>query len=126
MKSRILVLTAVVMPSLFFSACGGSSGSTGTTGGTMPPPPLTYTIGVMVSGLSGRGLVLQDNGGDNLSVTANGSFTFATSIAGGGAYSVAVLTQPSSPAQTCAVTNGNGTANANVTSVKVTCTTVVS
>ena len=37
----------------------------------------TYTVGGTVSGLSGT-VVLQDNGGDDLSVTANGSFTFAT------------------------------------------------
>ena len=37
----------------------------------------SFTVGGTVSGLSGT-VVLQDNGGDNLSVTANGSFTFAT------------------------------------------------
>jgi len=42
-------------------------------------PP--YTIGGTVSGLLGTGLVLQDNGGNNLSVSANGSFTFTTAIA---------------------------------------------
>ena len=42
----------------------------------------SYSIGGTVSGLSGT-VVLQDNGGDDLSVTANGSFTFATSLAGG-------------------------------------------
>ena len=38
-----------------------------------------------MSGLSGT-VVLQDNGGDNLSVSANGSFTFATPLAAGAAY----------------------------------------
>ena len=84
---------------------------------------VTYTIGGMVSGLSGSGLVLQDNGGNNLAVTANGTFTFTTAINSGAAYKVTVLTQPSSPAQTCAVTNGSGTATANVTNVAVACTT---
>jgi N-acetylneuraminic acid mutarotase len=68
-------------------------------------------------------LVLQNNGGDNLTVSANGSFTFKTAIASGGSYKVTVLTQPATPAQTCAVTGGTGTASANVTSVQVTCTT---
>ena len=65
--------------------------------------------------------MLQDNGGDNLSVTANGTFTFATALANGAAYNVTVLTNPSG--QTCTVTNGSGTiASANVTNVAVTCT----
>jgi hypothetical protein len=76
-----------------------------------------------VSGLSGTGLVLQNNGGDSLSVSASGSFTFVTPVSSGGIYSVMVLTQPSSPAQTCSVTNGNGTASANVTGVQIACVT---
>ena len=85
----------------------------------------TYTIGGTVSGLSGAGLVLQDNLGNNLPVSTNGSFTFTTAIASGSAFNVAVFSQPSSPAQTCGVTAGaSGTvASANVTSVVVTCTT---
>jgi hypothetical protein len=82
-------------------------------------PPVTYSVGGSVSGLSGT-LVLQNNGGDNLSVTANGSFAFATKLTGGSAYSVTALTQPSG--QTCTVSGGTGTvAAANVTSVVVTC-----
>jgi hypothetical protein len=84
----------------------------------------TYTVGGNVSGLAGSGLVLQLNGGNNLPVAANGSFTFPTALADGTAYVVTVGTQPSSPTQTCAVTNGSGTiAGANVTNVVVTCTT---
>src|SRR5215469_15227394 len=82
--------------------------------------PSMYTVGGSVSGLSGT-VVLQDNGGDTLSVSANGSFTFATSLASGAAYSVTVKTNPSG--QLCTVANGSGTvASANVTSVAVTCT----
>ena len=80
-----------------------------------------YTVGGTVSGLSGT-VVLQDNGGDNLSVAANGPFTFKTSLAGGAAYSVTVLTNPSG--QSCTVSGGSGTVgSANVTSVAVSCTT---
>jgi N-acetylneuraminic acid mutarotase len=109
-----LVLIAV-LTSLISSACGGAPAAT--TNGT--PPPTTYTVGGNVSGLTGSGLVLQDNGGNNLSVAASGNFTFTTPINSGDAYSVTALTQPSG--QNCSVTNGSGTATANVTTVQVAC-----
>jgi large repetitive protein len=85
-----------------------------------------FTVGGTVSGLNGAGLVLQDNAGDNLSVSANGSFTFTTAVASGGAYAVTVATLPSSPAQNCVVTNGTGTmAGAAVNNVGIACTNVV-
>jgi K+-transporting ATPase c subunit len=80
-----------------------------------------YTVGGTVSGLSGT-VVLQDNGGDNLSVSANGSFTFATALASGAAYSVTVKTNPTG--QSCTVSSGSGTVgSANVASVAVSCAT---
>jgi cysteine-rich repeat protein len=84
-----------------------------------------YTVGGAVNGLLGAGLVLQDNLADDLGVTApGGPFTFATQVASGQPYGVTVLTQPTSPWQTCAVTNGAGTVGAaNVTNVAVQCTT---
>ena len=78
-----------------------------------------YTIGGTVSGLTGTGLVLQDNGGSNLAVSTSGVFSFSNSVARSASYSVTVLTQPTS--QTCTVTNGRGTASANVTNVQVAC-----
>jgi len=83
--------------------------------------PSTYTIGGTVSGLTAT-VVLQDNAGDNLSLTANGSFVFNTPVASGSAYAVTILTQPAG--QTCAVGSGTGSVNsADVTNVTVTCTT---
>jgi len=80
----------------------------------------TYSVGGNVSGLAGSGLALQNNGGDTLAVAANGTFTFATELEEGSAYSVTVSTQPTD--QTCSVANGSGTiAAANVTNVLVTC-----
>jgi photosystem II stability/assembly factor-like uncharacterized protein len=85
----------------------------------------TYSISVSVSGLTGTGLVLQNNGGDNLAVPGDGSFTFATALADGANYNVTVLTQPSNPAQTCSVSNGSGTVSgADVTDVQVSCSTI--
>jgi hypothetical protein len=80
----------------------------------------TYSVGGTVSGLSGT-VVLQDNGGDNLTVSANGTFTFATALPGGTGYNVTVQTNPTG--QTCSVSNGSGNiGSANVTNVTVTCT----
>ena len=69
---------------------------------------IASTVGGTVSGLTGTGLVLQNNGGDNLSVAANGTFNFATAVASGAAYAATVLTQPAG--QTCTVSNATGTA----------------
>ena len=86
------------------------------------PTGPTYSVGGSLSGLSSGSVVLQDNGGDDLSVSANGSFTFATKLASGAAYAVTVKTNPSG--QTCSVSNGSGTVgSANVTNVSVACTT---
>jgi hypothetical protein len=90
-------------------------------GGTPPP---TYTIGGHVDGLAGSGLVLQQNGGDALPISADGDFTFATPLNDGASYAVTVSAEPGNPAQTCTVANGSGTVDgANVSDVAVTCTT---
>lgn len=78
-----------------------------------------YTVSAQVSGLNGS-LVLQNNGGGDLSFTTDGTQAFATMIDHGAAYAVSVLTQPSG--QTCTVSDGNGTATADVT-VSVDCVT---
>jgi len=82
----------------------------------------TFAVGGTVTGLTGTGLVLQDNGGDDLPIAADGTFTFATPVASGAAYAVTVRTAPSGPTQVCTVSNGNGTiGTAAVTNVMVTC-----
>jgi len=92
--------------------------------GPMAPPNGPFTIGGTASGLSGGASVeLQNNGGDNIQVSANGSFTFATPIPAGASYGVTVFTSPSG--QTCQVQNGSGTATANVSTVSVTCASSV-
>jgi lysophospholipase L1-like esterase len=84
---------------------------------TTDPMP-TYTVGGTISGLSDT-VVLQNNGGDNYSTSANGSFVFATALDDSTNYTVTVLTQPAG--QSCTVGNGSGTVSANVTNVSVTC-----
>jgi hypothetical protein len=85
---------------------------------------VNFTVGGHVSGLDGSGLVLQNNGGDNLAIASNGPFEFRASLSPGASYNVTVLTQPANPNQTCVVANGSGTVgNADVTNVSVNCTT---
>ncbi|HEY1414108.1 MAG TPA: hypothetical protein VGF36_18325, partial [Rhodopila sp.] len=103
---------------MLLAACGGGGGGGSST------PATTYAVGGTVSGLSGAGLVLQNNGGSDLAVPASGTFSFAARLPNGAAYSVTVKTQPSSPTQTCMVTNAAGmVSNANVTNVAVVCST---
>ena len=74
-----------------------------------------YSVSVTINGLNGASVTLQDNGGDTLPETTNGTYPFATQLLPGATYAVTVLTQPTGPAQYCAVTGGTGTiASANI------------
>jgi hypothetical protein len=112
--SCVTIFTAAVL--LTSLGCG--------SGGTIkaPPAPTAYTIGSTVSGLSGTGLVLQNNGGNSLPVNGNGPFVFPTSIDSGSSYDVTAISPPSNPAQVCTVTNGSGMVTSNITNIQVTCT----
>jgi 6-phosphogluconolactonase (cycloisomerase 2 family) len=119
-KSLLLLLGVLI------AGCGGGGGG---GGGTSTPPPATgttFTVGGTVSDLGGTGLVLQNNGGGNLTINADGAFTFATALVTGTAYNVTVATQPTAtPARTCSVANGTGTVgSAAVTNVAVICRAV--
>jgi hypothetical protein len=109
------------------AGCGGS-GSSGDDSPPAPPPPpppplaVNHTVGGSVAGLSGT-LVLEINGGDALTLGADGAFTFSNALAAGSSYSVTVRTQPAN--QICTVSDGDGTiADAAVTNVAVTCAMV--
>lgn len=84
--------------------------------------PLIRSVGGNVSQLAGSGLVLQNNGGDDLPINSNGTFTFSSRLEDGAAYAVTVKSQPTNPGQTCTVNNGTGTlSGADQTSVAVVC-----
>jgi hypothetical protein len=69
----------------------------------------------------GDGLILQNNGGDDLPIDGNGEFTFDTPQTPGDTYHVTVLQQPSND-QTCSVARGEGIAGTtDVTSIIVSC-----
>jgi hypothetical protein len=117
-KANLALLSGVA---LLMTACSGvkQPAAVGAGGGGTG----SFTVGGSVTGLAGSGLVLTDNITDVLPITGTGTvpFTFTQKVSG--AYSVAVSTQPSNPAQTCTVTGGTGTATAIVTGVSVACTT---
>jgi predicted transcriptional regulator len=80
----------------------------------------TYTVGGTVSGLIGSVTLYEDTSGEDLALSTNGSFAFATEQVDGTPYAVTVLAQPTG--QTCSVTNGSGTiTTADVTNVSVAC-----
>jgi hypothetical protein len=85
----------------------------------------TFAVGGTLTGFAAGGsnsVILEDNGGDMLPLTADGTFAFATNVASGSAYAVTVTGQPTNPAQTCTVSSGTGTVGNNaVTSVVVNC-----
>ncbi|HDZ88391.1 MAG TPA: hypothetical protein ENH38_07225, partial [Nitrospirae bacterium] len=113
MKKRgklLLIALLFLFIAVVTTNCGG-----GGDGGSAP----TYTVGGSVTGLSGA-VVLRNNGGDDLTITSDGAFTFSTALADGSGYNVTVQTQPAG--QTCTVSNGTGTVSgANVANVTVTC-----
>lgn len=107
-RARSILAVAIV---LGLHACGGGGDKA------------TYTVGGAASGLTGAGLILTLNGTNDLAVGGTGSFTFATPLADGTSYTVAVKTQPVNPSQTCVVSNATGTVSgAAVANVSVACT----
>jgi len=82
----------------------------------------SFAVGGSVEGLTNSGLVLQNNGGDDLAVSPGTSFSFATKVQDAGVYSVTIKTQPTG--QVCSVTPGTNAGKvfaAPVTTVEVTC-----
>jgi OmcA/MtrC family decaheme c-type cytochrome len=76
----------------------------------------------MVSGIGVSGLKLTLNGGQELTVTSAGAFTFPTPLPNGSSYSVQVSQNPTAPPQASVLTGNTGViAGANVTDVSVIC-----
>ncbi|MFZ5799262.1 MAG: Kelch repeat-containing protein [Thermodesulfobacteriota bacterium] len=121
-------VSVLTQPDTPNQTCSVSSGSGTVAGADITDVSVTcvtntYTVGGTVTGLAaGNSVVLQNNGVDDLTVSNDGPFTFATALADGTGYAVSVLAQPDTPNQTCGVSNGSGTiAGADVTDVGITC-----
>jgi len=125
---RMIPALSLVACMAAISACGGGGGGgdEGLVPGPPPPAP-SFSIGGTVTGLAGTGLVLRDQSGEDLAISANGAFTFQARVGTGLTYEVSIRTQPmSDPAQHCTVSNGQGTVgSAPVTNISVQCGTRV-
>jgi hypothetical protein len=88
-----------------------------------PATPQQFLISGEISNLaSGQTVIIDNNGGDALTITANGAFEFATPVNANGAYKVTIATQPTG--QVCTVSNGVGAGiTGDVTGVSITCST---
>ena len=99
---------------LVLTACGGGGG-----GGDAPPVDTpTFRVGGQLAGLgAGKTVVIADSSGPSAAVSANGSYSLQ--LPAGTAYSLRIASQPAG--QTCTITNGSGTANAEVSNISVAC-----
>jgi len=123
LESRSLICITAFCLALTLSACssggGGGSSSGIPGGGNRASGP--FTIGGKLSGASGP-ITLQNNYGDDLTISKNGEFTFDTALDDNESYLITIATLP--VGQTCTATKVSGvTAGANITSVNVSCQT---
>lgn len=120
-------------PGLYLGQTDGTSTITASSSAGLTTISGTTTLTVsnyIVSGKlsllpAGNSVVLQNNGADNLTLTANGSFAFNASLVSGSAYNVTVLTQPSGGVHPCTVVDGIGSTTTFVNTVQVVCGTAV-
>jgi hypothetical protein len=122
-------ITVQTQPSNPAQNCMVTAGGTGKVGiGDVHNVVVTcmtdaYVIGGNVTGVQGgQKVILEDNGGDLISVNGNTSFMFPHAIPSGGTYAVTVVGSPLFPAETCRVSMGTGTVtSANIINVLVNC-----
>ena len=105
-------------------SCSVSLNSTGTMTANVSNvqvtcSPQAYTLSAHVTGLAQGGLLVLANGGDQLNVSADGTYPFKQMIPYNSGYSVTVYTPPTG--QGCPVTNGSGTMGASGATVDVNC-----
>jgi len=121
---KVLFLLLIVLLSGCKKKANSGIFTLGFLGVISQEPPVEVTIGGTVTGLKGQGLVLQNNGTDDLPITSDGTFQFPKVILEGTSYNVTVKTQPTSPSQTCVVAGGIGQVlKEPITTVTVNCST---
>jgi len=106
MKSSYLRAGAALACTLALSACGGSDGD--------------MLLQARVFGVTKPSLVLQNNGGSDLTLERSGSFYFDNLIPADDEYNVTVKSVPPN-VEECIVHNGKGRAVFSVNTVEVEC-----
>jgi N-acetylneuraminic acid mutarotase len=121
-----LTVSLPLLAALLAGGCGGGgggggSGSGGATASTASVGVTGLTVGGTVTGLhSGTTLVLQNNGANNLTIGADGPFTFTKPANQGSKYAVTLLTSPSG--EKCSIASASGVlATTDVTNIAVVC-----
>jgi hypothetical protein len=106
--SRFVASMVLALVAVGLASCGSSD-------------PNVHGVSGAVAGLTpGESVRLELNGGNQITVSSLGTFTFPAAVGNNAAYSVTVVGQPQG--QVCTVTNGAGAAiTNNVTNVQVTC-----
>jgi hypothetical protein len=108
---RAMPFLFCVISALLLEGCGGGTSSSSNISGTV------------VGMVAGTTITLLNNATDPVYLTANGPFKFNGAIGSGSPYYVTVL------GQTCKITNGSGTVDANgdtVSNVTVDCSANIS
>ena len=124
-SSSFVICTSLL--STLLISCGGGGESSEPHPNN--PDPQSYTLSGTLSGLiSGETVVLQNNGNDSASLTANGTFSFSNTIAPNTAYLVIVRSQPLG--QNCTVNNGsgatgNGVGTKSISNISVACSSTI-
>lgn len=114
-----LMLVTLLVAAGVLSGCGGGSSATPAAAIPAPAPAPTYLLGGIVSGMPDGASVIVSNGGDMVTVAANGAFVLPTRLAGGAAYSI---TSSAPAAHGCAVGEGAGTVGAaDVSKIVIAC-----
>lgn len=109
---NLIKITTALVILVFNTSCGSSSSDS----------TQKYSVGGEIIGLSGMGLVLQNNDTDDLPINDNGSYTFSSTLADGSTYAVTVNNNPATPIQVCTVSDSSGVINGNnITNADVFC-----
>lgn len=109
MKSSILRAGVALACALGLAACGGGSGD-------------LLLTGTIYGGVTKDGLVLQNNGGDDLTIPANStSFQFSNAVSTDDQFNITVKSKPSN-VESCSISNGSARANYyTIAQVGITC-----